>query len=125
MVTGAFGLLGALLATLGVYGLISYVVVQRSREIAIRRAIGAQARHILWEVVGTSAALAAAGLGVGLAAGALSAPLLGSLLVNVSPTDPLTLAATSLVVIATTVLASAPPALRATRLEPLAALKAD
>ena len=91
MVTGAFGVLGALLATLGVYGLISYIVVQRSREMAIRRAIGASTGHIVGLVVGSSAKLTAAGLVVGLALGTLTAPLLGGLLVNVSPRDPFTL----------------------------------
>jgi putative ABC transport system permease protein len=125
MVTGAFGLLGSLLATLGVYGLISYIVVQRSREMAIRRAIGASTRHIVQVVVGSSAALTAAGLMLGLAGGMLTAPLLGGLLVNVSPRDPLVMAATALLVLATAVLASAPPALRAARVDPLTALKAE
>ena len=125
MVTGAFGLLGALLATLGVYGLISYIVVQRSREMAIRRAIGASTRHIVGLVVGSSAKLTAAGLVVGVAAGALTAPLFGGLLVNVSPRDPVTVIMTSLVLLGTAVLASAAPALRAARVDPLASLKAE
>jgi predicted permease len=125
MVTGAFGLLGALLATLGIYGLISYIVEQRSREVAIRRAIGAPTRHIVRVVVGSSAWLTAAGLVVGVAAGALTAPVLGGLLVNVSPRDPLTVAATAAVVLATAMLASAPAAIRAARLDPLASLKAE
>jgi ABC-type lipoprotein release transport system permease subunit len=64
-------------------------------------------------------------LTIGVAAGALTAPLFGGLLVNVSPRDPVTVAATALVVLATAVLASAPPALRATRVDPVGALKAD
>jgi predicted permease len=124
-VTAAFGGLGALLATVGVYGLISYVVVQRTREIAIRRAIGASARDIARQVVGTSAALVLAGLSLGITAGMLTAPLLGSLLVNVSPHDFLALLGTALLVLATGVLASAPPALRATRVDPLISLKAE
>jgi putative ABC transport system permease protein len=124
-VTGAFGGLGAALATLGVYGLISYVVVQRSREIAIRLAIGARTQDVAKDVVGTSAALAGVGLVLGLAGGMLTSPLLGSLLVNVSPRDPLALAGTVLVVLATAVAASAPPAVRAMRLDPLIALKAE
>ncbi|MGH9374261.1 MAG: ADOP family duplicated permease, partial [Vicinamibacterales bacterium] len=124
-VTGAFGLLGALLATMGIYGLISYLVVQRSREMAIRRAIGAPTSHIVRIAVGGVGTLAVAGLIAGLAAGALTAPLLSGLLVNVSPRDPFTLAATALVVLATTAMAGTPPALRATRIEPLTALKAQ
>jgi putative ABC transport system permease protein len=125
MVTGAFGLLGALLATLGVYGLISYIVVQRTREMAIRRAIGASAGHIVRLVVGSSAKLTAAGLIVGVALGTLTAPLFGGLLVNVSPRDPLTLVVTVLALLGTAVLASAAPALRAARVDPIAALKAE
>ncbi len=85
LVTGACGLLGALLATLGVYGLIAYIVVQRSREVAIRRAIGAPTTHIVRVVVGNSAVLAAVGMILGLTAASLSAPFFGGLLVNVSP----------------------------------------
>ena len=125
LVTGAFGLLGALLATLGVYGLIAYIVVQRSREVAIRRAIGAPTSHIVRVVVGNSAALAAAGMALGLVAGTLSAPLFGGLLVNVSPRDPLTLVAVALVVLCTAVFASTPAALRAARLDPTSVLKAE
>jgi predicted permease len=125
IVTGAFGLLGALLATMGVYGLISYIVVQRTREVAIRRAIGAPTRHIVGVVIGSTAVLAAIGLVIGVALGALAAPLLGGLLVNVSPTDSVTVVATTLIVLATAILASAPPALRATRLDPLEALRRE
>ena len=124
IVTGAFGLLGVLLATLGVYGLISYTVVQRSREVAIRRAVGAPTRHIVRVVVGTSLGLAAAGLGLGLAAGSLTAPVLGGLLVDVSPRDPIAAGAATLFVLATVVVASMPPAVRAARVDPLAVLRA-
>jgi hypothetical protein len=125
IVTAAFGLLGAFLATLGIYGLISYIVVQRSREVAIRRAVGASTGHIVRVVVGSSAVLAFAGVVLGVAGGAVSAPVLGGLLVDVSPRDPLVALATTLAVLATAVLASAPPALRATRVEALGALKSE
>jgi predicted permease len=125
LVTAAFGLLGALLATLGVYGLIAFIVVERSREVAIRRAIGAPTRHIIRVVVGSSAMLAGSGLVVGLALGALSAPLFGGLLVNVSPRDPLTMVATTLVVLLTAAAASTGPALRAARMDPLAVLRSE
>ena len=122
-VTAGFGLLGAFLATLGVYGLISYVVAQRSREMAIRRAIGAPSAHIVQVVIGGTLTLAGAGLALGIALGALTAPLLGGLLVNVSPRDPLTAVLTAMVVLAATALASAPPAFRAASIAPLEALK--
>ena len=125
IVTGAFGLVGAALATLGVYGLISFIVVQRSREVAIRRAVGAQTRHILGTVGGSSLRLTIVGLALGLAIGSLSAPLLGSLLVDVSPRDPLALVATAAIVCATAALACVRPTLHAMRLDPLSALKAE
>ncbi len=125
MLMGAFGLLGGFLAMLGIYGLISYILVQRSREIAIRRAIGASAHHIVRVVVGSSAVLALGGLVAGIAAAALTAPLLSSLLVGVSPRDPLVVTATALMILSTVVVASAPLALRAARIDPLTALKAD
>ena len=125
IVTGAFGLVGAALATLGVYGLISFIVVQRSREVAIRRAVGAQTRHILGTVGGSSLRLTIVGLALGLAIGSLAAPLLGSLLVDVSPRDPLALVATAAIVCATAALACVRPTLHAMRLDPLSALKAE
>ena len=124
LVTAAFGLLGAFLATLGVYGLIAFVVAQRAREIAIRRAIGASAGHVVRVVVGRTARWAAIGVGLGLVAGAVTAPLFGGLLVNVSPRDPLTAVLTAMVVGFSAIAASAPPAVRATRVDPVAALKA-
>ncbi len=125
IVTGAFGLIGAALATLGVYGLISYIVFQRSREVAIRRAVGAQTRHILGLVGGSSLRLTIVGLVLGLAGGSLLAPLLGGLLVNTSPRDPLALLATVVVVLTTATFACLRPTLQAMRLDPLSALKAD
>jgi predicted permease len=122
---GTFGLLGGFLAMLGIYGLISYILAQRSREIAIRRAIGASTLHLVRVVVGSSAGLALVGLATGVAAGALTAPVLGGLLVGVSPRDPLVVTATALMILGTVVVASAPLALRAARIDPLTALKAD
>jgi ABC-type antimicrobial peptide transport system permease subunit len=123
LVMGAFGLLGGFLATLGIYGLISYILVQRSREIAIRRAIGASTYHVIRVVVGSSLVLTLCGLAVGITAGMLAAPSLGGLLVDVSPSDPLAVVATALTIVTTSVLASAPLAFRAARVDPLAALK--
>jgi predicted permease len=125
IVTGAFGLVGSALATLGIYGLISYIIIQRSREVAIRRAVGARTRHILGTVGGSSVRLTVLGLAVGLALGSLSAPLLGGLLVDVSPRDPVALGATIAIVLATAVFACLRPTLRAMRLDPLSALKAE
>jgi predicted permease len=123
--TGAFGLLGALLATMGIYGLITYLVVQKSREVAIRRAIGAPAWHIVRVAVGGVGRLAGIGAIAGLGAGALTAPLFGDLLVNVSPRDPLTLAATLSIVLVVGIVAGMRPALSALRVSPAVLLRAQ
>jgi predicted permease len=123
MATGAFGLLGACLATLGVYGLISYLVVQRSKEIAIRRALGAPTSHLIRILVRSSIVVSAIGLVVGLALGSASAPLLGGLLVGVSPLDPLAAVSTALIVFGAATLASIPRALQGSREDPLASLR--
>ena len=122
-VTGGFGLLGALLATMGVYGLISYIVVQRMREMAIRRALGAPGAHIVRVVISGNGTLAAAGVVLGIGLGALTAPLFGGLLVNVSPTDPLTIVATIAVVLTTAIAATARPAYQAARVNPISIIK--
>ena len=123
--TGAFGLLGAVLATMGIYGLISYLIVLRSREVAIRRAIGASTWHIVRVAAGSIGMLAAAGAGIGLCLGALAAPLFGDLLVGVSPRDPLTLAAALTIVAAVGIAAGLRPTLRAVRVSPAAILRAQ
>jgi predicted permease len=123
LATGSFGLLGALLATLGVYGLISYLAVQRSREMAIRRALGAPTGHLVRVLVGSSMSLSVAGLVLGIALGSLTAPLLGGLLVGVSALDPVATAATTFVVLATAALASVPPARQGAQADPLALMR--
>ena len=105
--------------------MISYLVVQRSRELAIRRAIGARTSHIFQVLGGSSLRLTMVGLVLGLGTGSLTAPLLGGLLVNVSPRDPVTLLGAAVVMLATAGLACVPPIVRAIRVDPLPALKAE
>ncbi len=121
--TGGFGLIAALLATLGIYGLVSFSVLQRTREIGVRKAIGAGTSQIVRLVVGGSATLVAAGLVVGLGLGILGGMALRGLIVETSPADPLTLAGVSLLVMSAAVAASALPALRAARVDPLVTLR--
>jgi predicted permease len=123
--TGAFGALAALLAAIGIYGLVSFSVVQRTREIGIRRAIGAPTSQVVRLIVGGSVVLVIAGLTLGLALGVLGASALGGFIVGVSPADPLTLLAVSALVIAAALLSSALPALRAVRVDPLVALRKE
>jgi putative ABC transport system permease protein len=111
------------LAALGIYGLMSYTVAQRQREIGIRMALGAQPGSILKLVVGDGVLLSLKGVGVGLIAAALLTRMLGNLLYGVSPTDPATYTATAGLVIAIAALASWLPARRASRIEPVEILR--
>jgi predicted permease len=122
-VTGAFGVLAMLLAALGVYGLVTFSVAQRTAEIGVRKVVGARAADLVRLIVSENVALAAVGLGVGLGAGTLGAMLLRSFITDVSPVDPLTLAATTLIVLGAAAAASVSPALRAVRVDPLVVLR--
>jgi putative ABC transport system permease protein len=123
--TGAFGALAALLATMGIYGLVSLTVAQRTREIGIRRAIGARTLDVVRLVVRGSMTVVVIGLAIGMFAGALGARVLGGFIVGVSPLDPATLTVTVALVVTTVVLASALPALRAARIDPVRTLKIE
>jgi ABC-type antimicrobial peptide transport system permease subunit len=124
-VTTAFGALGALLAMMGIYGLVAFTVVQRTREIGIRKAVGATTRDIVSLLVSGSAIPVGIGLVSGLVLGTLGALALRTFIVGVSPVDPLTLGGTAVIVVGTTLAASALPALRAARVDPLGALKTE
>jgi predicted permease len=122
-VTAAFAGIAVLLATLGIYGLVSYTVVQRTREIGVRKAIGAGTGDILRMVLRGSLRVTGIGLLAGFAVAAAGAPLIASLVVGVSPVDPVTLGAAAALVACSVVAASAGPALRAARVDPLRALR--
>ncbi len=124
-VLGALGLLALALAALGLYGLISYSVAQRTREIGIRRALGAQERDLLRLVVGHGMRLTALGLAIGLVAAAALARSLADVLYEVSPIDPLTFVAGPLLLAAVALLACYLPARRAVKLEPMTALRTE
>jgi putative ABC transport system permease protein len=112
-----------LMAGLGLYGIISYSVAQRTQEIGIRVALGAQRGEILGMVVGQGMRLAGAGAGIGLAASVAISRLLRSQLFQVSPFDPLIFTATTLVLIGAALVACYIPARRATRVNPIEALR--
>jgi putative ABC transport system permease protein len=117
--------LAFLLAALGIYGMLVFSTTQRTREIGIRIAVGGKARDILSLVLGESARLIALGVGIGLLGSLVAARLLATLLYSTSPTDPVTLAATTLSLAAVALLACYVPARRATRIDPLNALRAQ
>jgi predicted permease len=125
VVTGAFAAIAVLLAAVGIYALISQDVAQRTREIGVRRAVGATTRDVLRLVVGRSVLLVGTGLAVGMAIGVAGGTALSSLTVGVSPADPIALAAAATVVLGAAVIASVVPAARASRVDPLIALRAE
>jgi putative ABC transport system permease protein len=120
---GAFGTLALLLAFFGMYGVISYSVTQRTREIGIRMALGAQPRTVLGMVLGQGARLAGLGIAVGLVTALGVSRLMANLLYGVKPTDASTFAVVSLLLATVALLACYLPARRATRVDPTAALR--
>ncbi|HVN08889.1 MAG TPA: ABC transporter permease [Patescibacteria group bacterium] len=119
----AFAGLALILASLGIYGVVSYVVVRRNHEIGVRIAVGAQRSDIMQLVLGQGARLAGIGLAAGLVASLGAGWALSSLLFQVSPFDPLTLGGVSALMLGVALFACYVPARRATRVDPLVALR--
>lgn len=121
---GSFGVLALLLAAIGIFGVMSYAVTQRTREIGIRMALGANAAGIFRLIVGHGLTLMAIGLGIGLAVAVAGTRLLAILLFGVSATDPLTFAVIALLLALVALLACWIPARRAMKVDPMEALRA-
>jgi len=120
---GIFGLLGMLLATIGIYGVMAYLVAQRTNEIGIRMALGARPGDVLRLVVGHGMRLVAFGIAAGVLSALATTRLMRTLLFDVSPADPLTFIAVGLMLAAVALLAGFVPALRAARIDPVLALR--
>jgi predicted permease len=122
-VAGSLGLVGMLLAALGVFGIVNYSVTQQTREIGIRMALGAQSRDVLRLVVGQGLRLAIIGVAIGIAAAAALTRALAGLLYGVSTLEPVIFGGVTLLMVSVALLASYLPARRATKVDPLIALR--
>ena len=120
-----FGLLALLLACVGLYGVLSYGVARRTNEIGIRMALGAQGRSVLWLVLREALVLVVIGLTIGLVAASMVTKTAASLLYELKPNDPLTIALATLLLAVVAVLAGYFPARRASRVDPMVALREE
>jgi len=118
-----FAIVALLLAAIGLYGVIAYAVAQRTRELGIRMALGAQRDNILWLVLRQGLNLVLVGVAIGLVGALVLTRFLSGLLFDLKPTDPPTLIATSLLLVAVASLACWVPARRATKVDPMVALR--
>jgi predicted permease len=123
LLVGTFAVLGLVLASLGIYGVISYSVTQRTQEIGIRMALGASAGRVQMGVISKTLKLAAIGIGVGVVASMLVANLIASLLFGTGSADPITFAAVVVLLGVVALLAGYIPARRASRIDPMVALR--
>jgi predicted lysophospholipase L1 biosynthesis ABC-type transport system permease subunit len=125
LLVGSFAALALLLAGFGLYGVMAYSVAQRRREIGIRMALGANASDVRALVVGQALRMGATGVAIGLVGALLVTRVLDSLLFGVTAVDPLTFAAVSAALITVLLLAAYLPARRATRVDPMVALRTE
>jgi putative ABC transport system permease protein len=123
LLLGAFAAIALLLTAAGIFGVLSYLVTQRTREIGLRMALGAQSEDVLRVVVGHGLRLVLCGLCIGVAAALVVTRWMSSVLFDVKPTDPLTFAAVAVLLTVTAFLASYFPARRAMRVDPMVALR--
>jgi putative ABC transport system permease protein len=122
---GGLGVLALVLAILGIYGVVSYSVTQRTQEFGVRMALGASPRHVLRMVIGQAGALIGAGVAIGIGVSLALGSVLRKMLFEMSPRDPATMTAVAALLAAVALVASVVPARRATRVDPLVALRAE
>ncbi|MGH9454373.1 MAG: FtsX-like permease family protein, partial [Terriglobia bacterium] len=118
-----FGLLAVFLACIGLYGLMSYAVTRRTNEIGIRMALGAGRSNVLWLVMKEVLTLVGIGLGIGIPVALAGDRLISSMLFGLSPTDPVSILAAVVLMLALAALAGYLPARRASRVDPMEALR--
>jgi predicted permease len=122
---GGFAVLALVLAAVGIYGVLAYLVGQRTREIGIRMALGARRSEVVGMVIGRAIALAVRGVAIGGVASLVVAQVVAGMLFNVRPYDPLTFVVVAVLLTLTAVLAAATPAARAAQVDPITALRTD
>jgi predicted permease len=125
VLAGGFAVLALALAAIGLYGVMAYAVSQRTAEIGVRMAVGASISEVFRTVIVDGLKLTAVGIAIGSAGALLVGRWIGSLLYGVTPTDPTVLGLVLALLVATAVLASVIPAWRATRVDPISALRAE
>jgi putative ABC transport system permease protein len=125
ILSSLFGGLALLLAAVGIYGVVSYSVNQRTHEIGIRMALGAQSRHVIKLVIGRGVLLTVAGVGIGLIGALILTRLMSGLLVGVSSTDAATFMVVAALLVGVALFANYLPARRATRVDPMIALRRE
>ncbi|MGB6191954.1 MAG: ABC transporter permease [Terracidiphilus sp.] len=125
LLVASFAALGMVLAALGIYGVISYSVTRQTQEIGIRMALGASAAHVRRRILVSTVRLALVGVAIGAIASLLTAKLIASLLFGTSPWDPVTYVAMAVALLAVAAVSGYVPALRASRINPMTALRAN
>jgi putative ABC transport system permease protein len=123
--SGFFGSLALLLASIGLYGMLAYSVASRTQEIGIRRALGAQACNVRWLILREALLPLLVGVAVGLPLIVAVPRLVATLLYGLTPTDPVSLGLAALLLLAVTLLAGYAPARRATNVDPIVALRQE
>ena len=125
VVLGAFAVMALVLSLIGIYGMVAYFVSQRTNEIGVRMALGAQPRDIFYGVLQEGGKLGLIGVVIGLAGAAALTRLMTSFLFGISPTDVVTFASAAILFFVLTLLACYIPARRAVRVDPMTALRCD
>jgi ABC-type antimicrobial peptide transport system permease subunit len=125
MLSSFFGMLALLLACIGLYGILSYGVASRTNEIGIRMALGARRRDVFWLILREALLLVIAGVAVGLPMIFAGASLASTLLFGLTPTDPVSLLLAALLMLAVAMVACWIPARRATKVDPMTALRVE
>ena len=125
MLSGFFAALALLLASVGLYGLMSYTVTRRTREIGIRVAVGAQRQNVLWLVLQETLTLALLGIAIGIPAALAATRLIAKMLFGLSPSDLPTITAVSLLLLLVALFAGYLPARRASAIDPIVALRTE